>query len=486
MSHEDQASKNFAWNTMSQMVIRAASFLYFIIMYRRLKDVGMGEYNFVLSFTSFWFLIVDFGIVGYLTREWSSKKTEFQDIKSDFYVAFYVRMFLFVFIFLPFLAVNYFINKDIYLSLVLSAISISMSLFASLIDGYYQASNQFRHLTVRQIIERVGIVFLGSISLLLLAKVEVVFLATIAGQFISILYSYFFTQISLQHKLSFDYSRAKILLIKGAPFMFVTLFWSIYARIDMVMLKYMANFQVVGWYGAAYKFLDLSLVFPTVLLIPAVYPVLNSMSHDSEIGDELDNFIDRILRVLFSSGVILTLFFFLFAPVLMPMLFTSLFDGGILALRILIATQIISSMTIFFNYLLFTQGNEKISLYAVIFCGLINIGLNIFLIPKYSLYGSAWATVVAEVVNLLLLQYYAVWKKNLRQLWGMISVILLNSALMYVIGALGYINDIPVGAILILTNIAALFLLRLITIEDCKFFLRPFKVKFLNYYDNLS
>lgn len=477
MDHELQSSKNFAWNTISQAVIRIASFLLFIVMYRRLKDVGMGEYNFVLSFTSFWFIIVDFGIVGYLAREWSSKKNEFKDIESDFYIALLVRLIFFVVFFLPFLIINYFINSNVYASLILAAISILLSLFVSLIDAYYQASNLFRYVTIRQTLERVGVVIFGSIFVLIIPRVEMVFVAYIIGQIISIVYCYMFTSVYLKFNFNFNFNRAKFLIAKGVPFMFVVLFWNIYARVDMIMLKYMQGFQVVGWYGAAYKLLDLALLFPTVLLIPAVYPVLARMRHPNINSDDLHDFIDKILRILFSSGVILTLFFLLFAPVIIPIFFTSTFDNSILAVRILIFTQILSSMTIFFNYLLYTQEKEKISLYIIIVCGLINILLNLYLIPRYSLYGSAWATVIAETVNLLLFQHFVVWRKNIVQLRNMGLIIVFNMVILFIFRMQGQINNLWLGTLFLLINILLLFKMKLIKFDDIKLFLQPFKLK---------
>lgn len=477
MDHELQTGKNFAWSAVAQFIVRLAGLALFVSMSYWLKEGGMGKYNFAFSFTTFWFIIVDFGAVGHLLREWAKHKKEFKEVEDDFFAVFTMRLIMSAVIFVPFLVVNYFINRDLFLVLILAFVSLLFALLASLFDVYFVSTSQFRYSSTRQVIERVSMVLFGLILLFFWRRVEVVFVAYIGSQLLSLAYYYFYAPINIKIRFVVDWNRYKFLFFKGIPFLFITIVTNIYNRIDMVMLKYMSSYESVGWYGMAYKFLEISFIFSAVLLMPAVFPVMTSLYHKEGGQEEFNKYFYKIFRILFSSGLVITLFFIFYSPAIIIGFFPSSFSQSILALRILIFTLVLGSISVLFNNQLYIQNKEKMALYIVAFGALLNVALNFALIPRYSLYGSAWATVISEFFNLLLLQHFVSWKKDYNVLFKMTAVCLVNLAIFMAMKLNGQMNNYFLGTLVFVVNLAVLYKIKLVEIEDIKLFLRPFKLK---------
>lgn len=476
MEHELQAGKNIAWGAISQLVLRVFGLFFFVYMTYRLQETGMGQYGFVTSFVLFWFIISDFGAGGYLYREWSKGDKTAAEVEKDFKIAFTMRLVMSLAIFIPFLIINYYINRELLLPLVIFFITTVFSIFISLADNYLQAVNLFRYTTVRTIIEKVSVVLIGGVLLLIWPRVEMVLIAMLAAQFVSLAY-YSFSVLPFKFKILFDWSRTKELIRKGTPFLLFTLFISVYARIDMVMLRYMADFSAVGWYSAAYKFLDTASIIAVGLYLPAVFPILSSL-YKEEIKTKFIDFFYKSFRIVFSLSLLVTVFIIFFSPLLVLWFFPDSFFPSVLAVRILILVHILGVLSLLFNNLLFIQNKEKVGLYIIIFSACLNIGLNFWLIPRYSLYGAAWATVIAEVVNLFLLQHYASWDKDKKIIIKMAAIVSANALIMIVLKMAGQLNNPIIGASVLGLNILALYGMKLWTMDDVAMFWNPIRNKF--------
>jgi len=478
MDHELQAGKNIAWGAVSQLVLRVFGLVFFIFMTYRLKASGMGQYGFVTSFVLFWFIVSDFGAGGYLYREWSRGDKTVPEVEKDFNVVFTMRFFISLIVFIPFLIINYYINQELLLPLALFFAVTFFSIFISLADNYLQAISYFKYTTIRTIIEKITIVAVGGVLLLIWPRLEMVFIAMLAAQFVSLAY-YAFSVLPFKFRLVFNPARTKELILKGLPFLLLTFLLSIYSRIDMVMLRYMSDFDAVGWYSAAYKFFDTVSILVAGLYLPSVFPILSSLYRE-DIKDKFVNFFYKSLRIIFSLSLLVTVFMIFYSPLLVSLFFPASFMPSVLSVRILALALILGALSLLFNNLLFIQNKEKTSLYIIIFSACLNILLNVILIPRYSLYGAAWATVLAEAVNLLLLQHYAKWHKDRHIIGKMTAMVVANAIIMLSLKAVGQLNNLFIGTAVILLNVLILYRIKLWTMDDLAMFFNPIRNKFNN------
>jgi O-antigen/teichoic acid export membrane protein len=480
MDYNEQAGKNFAWLSMAQLGIRIFGVAFFVFLSYKLREVGVGEYSFVTAFVPFWFLVIDFGGGSYLFREWThGQKTE-SEIESDFNQLFTLRLILVSIVAIPFLVVNYYINRQVYFSLILFYISMFLATFTSLLDLYFQSKNLYKFLATRQVIEKIAAVFCGVVLLFLRASVTMVFVALLISQIVSIAY-YYLVASPFRPRLKFNALYARELFFKGLPFLFIGVFASLYSKIDVTMLRYMTDFSAVGYYGAAYKFIDFTTVVAS-LFVASVYPLLSPLWQNKEKSEDFKIFFQKCFRIIFSSGLLVTLFLIIGAPILVRGFFPVTFIPAVLGLRILAISQILAFLSMLFSTMLIIEGREKFGLFVVIFGAVFNIVLNIFLIPRFGLYGAAWATVIAEALNLYLLQRYTTWDKPVGLLAKVSIVTVINVAIFFLLKFSNLTNNLYVGGLVLLTNVAILFTVSLLQKQDIALFINPFiaKIKSLN------
>lgn len=480
MDYQEQAGKNFLWLTIAQAGVRVLGIAFYLFLAYKLLDEGLGQYNFISSFVPFWFIIIDFGGGDYLYREWAKRQPEQRDMERDFDILFTVRFCITTAVFFVFLGVNYFVNREVLLPLALFYLSSFISMFLHLYDLSLQSRNLFRYTAVRQIIEKTVTVTVGATLLFFNASLLSVFGAILIAQVASAVY-YYRHVVSMKIRFVFDWARSKDLFLRGLPFMFIAIFASIYSRIDMVMLRYLKDFETVGWYGAAYKFLDISSLF-SVLFTTSIFPLLANLYSDPAKREEYTAFYYRGLRIIFSSGVVIALVFIFFAPLMVGVLFPESFGPSVLTLRILMIAQVLLFLSIFFNNLLLIQNRERRGLVIVIFSAALNVGLNFILIPKFSLYGAAWATVIAEASNLLLLQRFVHWEKDAKLLGVMGGVVVVNSALLLGLKHFGLMNNVFVGTFILFLNVVLFLRVKLLERADFVLFLKPIKTKMTAYF----
>ncbi len=480
MDHSTQAGKNFAWLSVAQLATRLIGAAFYIFLSFKLLASGLGEYSFVSAFVPLWFLFSDFGISSYLYREWSKGRYAQEQANYDYNVLFAFTSALAAVIFGVFFFVNLFINREVLPSLVLFFFSVYLSGYVHTNDLYLQSTNFFRQPAIRQIIEKLTVVIVGGILLLWQANIIWVFVAILMSQFVSYFY-YMLGGFAFRIRLVWNKTRIKQLVLLGYPFLFLSLFTSIYGRIDMVMLRYLKGFDAVGLYGAAYKFMDISVIFSS-LFLAAVFPVLSRLSKDKNKTTEHSNFFNSSLRIIFSSSILIATFFIFGAPWLFEAFFPESFGAGILATRILVLAQVITFASLLFNNLLIIQNKEKVSLYIILFGACLNILLNFFLIPKFSIYGAAWATVIAEVFNLYLLQHFVQWKADLGVVTKMVVFAAANVGLMVFLKQYELLNVLWLGVAVFVINAVLLYWSGLITWLDIKFFARPFWQKLASFW----
>ncbi|OGM93299.1 hypothetical protein A2333_01470 [Candidatus Wolfebacteria bacterium RIFOXYB2_FULL_49_7] len=477
MDIDKQAGKNFAWLSTAQVGIRIVGAAFFFFLSRILGDAGLGQYSFVASLVPFWFIIVDFGASGYLYREWTHGKDDLQTMNRDFNILFTTRLIVLSIAFIPFFVVNYISNRDVLSSLIILFVALFISQMVGLYDLYLQSSNRFNVVAIRQIAEKVIATVVATIGLLLLPKVFVVFFAILMSYIGALLYYRYRANLPFRFRLVLDWARSKELFRKGMPFIFLGMFAAIYGRIDMIMLRYFSGFEAVGWYSVAYKFLDISFVFPS-LFLASIFPLLSSLYGQEGLGERFGKLFEKSFRMLFSFGVLVAVFFMFFAPLVIDLFFTDSFAPAAPALRILMVGQMFAFLSLLFSNLLIVQRKEYKGLYVVMTCALLNVALNILLIPKFSLYGAAWATVAAELVNLAILQHYAEWKTTRKTLMTMFAVSAGNLALFAVLYFAGLLDVLWLGIVVLLCNFVLLFAVRLVNKNDILLFLDPFILKF--------
>jgi O-antigen/teichoic acid export membrane protein len=121
-----------------------------------------------------------------------------------------------------------------------------------------------------------AIVALVSVALVLAGRgiILISLVSALASLIVLVLNIIWWRQLGGSIHLRFDYKLARYLIVGGLPFWATGIFLTIYLYIDSIMLSYMTNQKVVGWYSVPTKLFS-TLLFIPVILSTAMFPALS-------------------------------------------------------------------------------------------------------------------------------------------------------------------------------------------------------------------
>ncbi|MDO8946002.1 MAG: flippase [Desulfocapsaceae bacterium] len=202
------------------------------------------------------------------------------------------------------------------------------------------------------------------------------------------------------------------------PLTLVAGFQLINSYADIVMLGLMRSDEEVGVYRVVVQMGNL-VVFGLFAVNQVLHPHLAKL-HDSGDKERLQRLVTVSARVIlvFATPPVL-LFVFAGAPVL-KLLFGEEYMVGAHALGILAIGQLANAAFGSVGALLNMTGHEKDTVRGLVIAAIVNIALNILLIPKFGMAGAASATAMSYVVWNAVLRSYVRRRLDIESLgWGL-------------------------------------------------------------------
>lgn len=219
--------------------------------------------------------------------------------------------------------------------------------------------------------------------------------AIIGSLLLLLIYLKIFSQIRLPRISDFHLMTAKNLMFFSLPLVGTTLLQRIIQWTDTIMIGGLQTAAIVGLYNAA-RPLSLFLTAPLSAILLMFTPMVSSM-YGAKRNDDMRRSFITITRWLCILTIPLFLFFILFPDTLLGLFFGSSFIPAALTLQILSIGAILQNLTGPNGAYLLALGKSKIIFYASLATAIINIGLNVWLIPLYGIEGAAVASSISIV-----------------------------------------------------------------------------------------
>lgn len=194
-------------------------------------------------------------------------------------------------------------------------------------------------------------------------------------------------------------SRLKPEIVQGFYFSISESATTINASMDQTMLVSLSTLKATGIYAAAYRFVDVGIV-PLHALLGASYAKFFQEGATGISGSL--KVAKRLFPVLGTYGIIASTGLFLFAPFL-PYVLGLEYAGAVEALRWLAPIPIILALQFLAADTLTGAGLQGVRSAIQVVAALLNILLNLWLIPLYSWKAAAWSTLASDSLKLLCL-----------------------------------------------------------------------------------
>jgi O-antigen/teichoic acid export membrane protein len=236
-----------------------------------------------------------------------------------------------------------------------------------------------------------GVIYLASILLL-------------ESVLYSIFYWYFYEK-KLGGKLfhwKFDTGIAKSLLIDSWPLIFFSAFALVYARIDQVLIKHMMDARAVGIYGAAVAIAEVWYFIPNII-VPSLFPaIINAQKTSKELYYSR---LKKLIILLFSIALVISVFVTLAAPIIIKIIYGEQFINSTDILKIYVWSTFGTFLGNLATSYLIAENKKGLLIFFSFVPMITNVILNILLIPKYGMIGSALATLISYSLGPLSLYY---------------------------------------------------------------------------------
>lgn len=392
---------NMSWLMVSQILTSVFAFVWTILTARYLGPSDYGVFGTAVSFSTIFGVFATFGIFTYLVRAIS---TDFENEAKYLNNTLSLKIFLAIFYLTIIFFAAFFLGWNRYVIgfCMLFAFEYLIKTFHDVFFSSFQAHEKIKYQAITNIIITVlTFIFIIVVIVTDFGLLGIAF-AYIIANIIALIYAiYALRKHIIKPKLAFDFAFYKVLLKAGIPFALTGLFYTIYYSIDIVMITQFASTYDTGLYNSAYKLISVLTLFYSIYS-SVIFPVMSKMFKDEK--DLLHFSFVKSIKYLSLVTIPIAVFTSLYGYDLIGIYGAEFIEaGGVL--KILIWTVCF----LFVNgacSLILNASHEEYSvtkIYSI--AAVFNVILNLILIPKYSVYGASVATVLSEILILILEMY---------------------------------------------------------------------------------
>jgi len=169
----------------------------------------------------------------------------------------------------------------------------------------------------------------------------------------------------------------------------------VYMRIDQIMIKNMINDEAVGYYSSAVRLCEAWYFIP-VTLCNSLFPAIVNAKTVSE--EFYNNRLQKLYDILAWMAIGIAVPVTIFSPQIIQLLFGNDFSPASPVLTIYIWAGVAVFLGVASSQYLINENLTKLS-FSRTFAGMVvNVILNLILIPYYGIVGSAIATLISYTI----------------------------------------------------------------------------------------
>jgi len=394
---------NFAMN----MLLTVSNFLFPLITFpyvsRILSPIGTGKVAFAYSIVAYFSIMAAFGVANYGIRACAQVRDDKEKLSKTVHEILVINIILMALVYVIYLAGVFFVpemqaERKLFL---ISGLNIIFTIVG--VEWLYRGVEQYFYITLRSIIFKL-IAFVLIFTCVKTSDDYVIYafiiiFATVGSGVVN-LYK-LKDVIYLKRFAEYDFKKH---IKPMTTFFIITIAVAFYVNVSVALLGFMKGNAEVGYYNAAYRIKDVMVSIITSLgavLLPRL-----SYYIENNLQDKFNGIIEKSMQFIFVISLPLVIFCIIFAKTAVFILAGPAYAGSVVPLQILsIIIFIVGVSNLTGIQMLIPLRQEKFLCYSVIWAAVINMALNIVLIPRYGAVGTAISVAVAEI-SILLIQVF--------------------------------------------------------------------------------
>ena len=371
-----------------------------IYVARYLGPANFGLLSYAGSFVGLFSALVTLGLDNIVVRELVKDEKKRDELLGTTFILKIIGSILVLIIIV--IAVR-FTNNDSFTNLLIFIIAIG-TIFQSfnVIQFYFQAKVLSKYTVYAQIF---ATILCSVIKLLLIhLNMGLIYFAMVT-LIQSIILALGFVAMYIKQKLNLfnwrpKFDLARFLLKDSWPLILSGIAISIYMKIDQVMIKNMLDAKAVGNYAVAVRLSEVWYFIPMIITNSLFPAIINAKKISEKLYYErLQKLYD--LMVWLSIGIALPIM--LFSHNIINLLFGIQYQEAAGILKIYVWAGVSVFLGVASSQYLLAENYTKISFLSTFIGAIINVILNIILIPRYGTNGAAIATVISYFGSVFLI-----------------------------------------------------------------------------------
>jgi O-antigen/teichoic acid export membrane protein len=373
-------------------------FLLLILAGRQLGAEDFGRFTFAIALAFLFDPIMDPGIYHYLIREMARDRQATHRLVAHALSWKLLAMFP-AFVLIALTANVIHDSAATLWAVYLMAVSAFLKSYKDVLRCVLLSSESFGMDALSLTIERGSLLLFAALVLLLDQGLIALCLVFVTVRLIDLFIIIFFVRRrGVTVRVGTDVAFLKNMILAAIPVgaLYITL--NVYNYVDTVMLSVFRQEAEVGWYGASYRIYEGLLIFPGI--ISTVFmPRLSRLFKQDEtvfrtlVGDGI-KYVFLIAVIVALNGVVLSEF-------VVPLFFGEEFAASIASMRLLLLGVPFAFCLNFLQMAMISMDRQKVVFQTTAIGLVLNVLLNLLLIPSIGYRGAALSTVIVEALLLV-------------------------------------------------------------------------------------
>jgi len=403
-------TRKIAHNTIYQIIgkIIATGFgvLAIALMTRYLGQEGFGGYTTITAYLQFFGIIVDMGLSVVVLQMIALPNANTNKIISNVITLRIISAVIFLGM-APLIVFLFPYSLAIKLGVAVTTIAFFFISLNQILVSVFQKELHTEKAAIAETASRLILVLFVVIAWLLDTGLMGIMIAVVFGSVAHFLFSYLFSLKYVRIKWEIDLAVWREIMQKSWPIAISIIFNLVYLRADAIILSLTRTQAEVGIYGAAYRVIDVLIVFP-MMFAGLVLPLLSRYWAEKNKID-FKNMLQKGFNALSILAVPLVVGTLFLAKPIMVLIAGQEFAVSGSVLKIIMLACGFVFLGSLFAHTIVAINKQKLMIWAYLSTAILSIVGYIVLIPKYSYYAAAWVTVFSEIM-IAIISFIVVWK----------------------------------------------------------------------------
>ena len=393
MSLARTIARNTGVQVAADILGKLASLAFYAVMARELGQQGFGAFTFALSLALVLTAVASFGTDEILARTVARDRATAPRMLTDALTVNVVLGLAAIVAAVAFAFIGGY-DAEVRAAVALLAVAAVVELAAKSIYATFQAHDDMGPVAASLVVQRWVTAIVGIAVMLAGAGVVAVAGVYLGGAVLAFAYAVArLVRMKIRASRTVSASGARALLRTSAALGVALIVQTILFRVDAVLLSLIKGNAAVGIYGVAYRLLE-STLFISYTFVAALMPTLARASRVStpSLGATFEGGTKLMVAALLPLGAI----FLLFPEPILQLIYGDAFDAAVGPMRWLAGAAAIYGVGFLSATLLIAQGRQGWLPWISGGVLVLNVGLNLVLIPAYSYNGAAAVTSLSE------------------------------------------------------------------------------------------